>query len=419
MGLYITVILGEYLGWIPHIPRYQFDPGFYGNASVTLHNAATVVLIFLFAAFFAAFINRIIRSRETEVVTERDKLITLINNLIDGIILFDHTGRIEFLNSYAKSILLADTTDKTAITHLFKANVANPTLTPLVDFVNASIERPYATKEITLQYNTEHTILQVTVVRIAEERHQMGSLVILHNITREKDLDEIKSDFISVAAHQLRTPLSTLKWLFQLLLDGDAGELTEKQRDLLSKGAARNTEVVEMVNSLLDISEIEEGRFAYQFVPTALEEITAKIVKNSQMAAQHNAITLDYEAQPNLPTVQADHQKITMAIQNLVDNAIKYSQTGGKVRITVKQVDQTLQVAIKDQGIGMSKETQEKIFVKFYRGHEAASKEPTGSGLGLYIVRNIVKRHHGTITYTSELNKGTTFYITLPMHSEE
>lgn len=416
-ALYVGVILLEYQGILPHYWRYHFDPGFYQDIGVTVHNSATVVFILVFTAFFAAFISNILRSREASIVTERDKLTAIIDNLVDGIIVLDATGRIIIINPYAQRLLRLQSSHVVEGRLLLSA--FPDSLHNLVKLIQGAAQlSSYRNNEIQIDDDEDHLVLQVTSLQVTDaQRKRIGSLVILHNITKEKDLDRMKSEFISVAAHQLRTPLATLKWLFSMLLEGDEGTLTDKQHDLIKKGYDRNDEVIEIVNNLLDVSEIEEGRFAVKLTTSSVAELVERIVHDAQVNAQRNQITLTYSAEADTPLVTGDRQKLRMSIQNLIDNAIKYSKPGQTVTVHVgtQPAHHELVVTITDHGIGMSEETQDRLFTKFYRGKEAVVKEPTGSGLGLYIVRSIIEKHGGRIEYTSALGEGTAFSIHLPI----
>jgi len=413
--LYVALITLEYNGIIPHQSRYSFDPGFYQNIGVTVHNTATVVFIMTFTAFFAAFINNLIRQRENQIVSERDKVITIVNNLVDGIIMLDPKGRVVLMNPYAQRILRLEPRDflhKALSAHAFSSR-----LQPLIKFIDAATHEPvYATTELTLDDDGDYLIVQVTALQVSDSAGvSIGSLVILRNITKEKDLDQMKSDFISIAAHQLRTPLATLKWLFKMLLDGDAGTLDPKQLDLLSKGYARNDEVIEIVNNLLDISEIDDGRAPYKFSQGSIVELVQKIVESSQVNAQLKQVHLTFQSTDLIPPLKFDRQKLKMALQNLIDNAMKYSNPNGVVAVDMHIESDEVIVTVTDHGIGMSDETKSKLFTKFFRGREATTKDPTGSGLGLYIVRNIIEKHGGAIEFDSTLGKGTVFTVRLPL----
>lgn len=415
VALYVGVIALEYQGVLPHISRYAFDPGFYQNIGVTVHNGATVVFILVFTSFFAAFINNIIRQHQEDTASERDKVVAIMNNLADGIILLDHNGRVVLMNPYAQRLLHVHT--RQYANKLLQSSQFPKSLRPLVDFIQRATREPvYESTELTLEEDREHTIIQATALQVTDsDNTNIGSLVILRNITKEKDLDQMKSDFISVAAHQLRTPLATLKWLFKLLLDGDGGALTDKQMDLIAKGYQRNDEVIEIVNNLLDVSEIEGGRLPFTFTETTLTDILKQVVDASQVHAQRKQVTVTLKQLHDLPPLKIDRQKIKMAVQNLIDNAVKYSNSNNAVTVEYSIDNDEVVVQIVDQGIGMSEETKDKLFTKFFRGREAVSKDPSGSGLGLYIVRNIIVKHGGSIDFTSQLGKGTTFTIRLPI----
>lgn len=412
--LYVAVITLEYQGILPHIARYNFDPGFYHNIGVTVHNGATVVLMLVFTAFFAAFISNVIRSREAGIRSERDKIAAIVDNLVDGVIMLNQHGRVILMNPYAQRVL-----------HISFNEYRNRRLNPdefseplhdLIEFISSTTDEVvYRNKEFFVDEVGDRVVLQVTTLSmISEAGSRIGSLIILHNITREKDLDQMKSDFISVAAHQLRTPLATLKWLFKIMIDGDGGDLTAKQRDLMTKGYRRNNEVIEIVNNLLDVSEIEDGRFPYKFISDSLAPLVEQVISSVQDTAHNKGLTIKYVADEHLPFVSVDRPKIKMAIQNLVDNAIKYSLPKTTIHIELRVRDNGVELNVRDEGIGMSEETQQKVFTKFYRGKEAISQDTTGSGLGLYIVRSIIDHHGGIIEYESTLGQGTTFTIYLP-----
>ncbi len=415
VALYAGVIFLEFKNIIPHFSRYNFDPGFHQNIGVTVHNGATVILILIFTAFFAAFISNIIRSREGAIISERDKVTTIVDNLVDGVIMIDTSGFVRLINPYAQHLLQLDRAEH--IHSRLRIEDFAPPLHSLVKFINNAVqEQTYKSQEVRIEEEDDHIILQITALLLTSKGgHRIGHLIIMRNITREKDLDQMKSDFISVAAHQLRTPLATLKWLFKMLLDGDGGQLNEKQTDLLGKGFERNNEVIEIVNNLLDVSEIEDGRFPYKFLNCSLGDIVNQVAHDTQVNAERKNIRMEIAIDNTIAQLKLDRQKFKMAVQNLVDNAIKYSHRDSTVKVSLDKENDRVVLRVKDNGIGMSDESKDKIFTKFFRGKEASIQDPTGSGLGLYIVRNIVEKHGGKITYSSELNKGTTFIIRLPV----
>ncbi len=415
--LYLSVIVLEYVNILPHQPRYGFGLGYYHQLGATIDKGVTVGLILVFTAFFTAFINNLIRQRELAVTVERDKMIAIVNNLVDGIILLDRVGQLVLLNPYAQRLLQITEQQLPLTLSLMQPPPAVTGLQSLYDFIVSAAAAPvYQTTELTIGQQDERLVLQATALQVVNSHSQpIGALVILRNITREKDLDQIKSDFISVAAHQLRTPLSTLKWLFKLLIDGDAGSLTERQKELLTKGYYRNDEVIDIVNNLLDVSEIDDGRTPYKFTVGSVNDVLQQAIDIVQVNADRKEVKLKVETAAAIPPLKFDRQKIKMVFQNLLDNAIKYSNTKKIVTVTMVVAGDEVVCTVTDQGIGMSPDTISKLFTKFFRGKEATLKDPSGSGLGLYIVRSIVEKHGGSIECTSHLHEGTQFVVRLPV----
>lgn len=414
--LYLAVITLEYYEIVEHHWRYNMNPGFYQNIAVTVHNSATVVLVIIFTAFFAAFIGRIIRSREEALIAESEKVTLTLNNLIDAVMVLDAQQHVILLNPPAEKLFQEKA--KKIFNKKFQQIPWSRNLKPIIDFIIKSfMSGTDHSQAITIDNANEKAVYKVNCLAIFDRHNQIrGFLTTLRDMTREKELDKLKSDFLSIAAHQLRTPLSTIKWLFQMLLDGDAGALSDKQKDLLSKGYQRNIEVIEIVNNLLDASEIEEGKLPFHYEHCSLDKILEQVYHlGCDNSKQKNIEFIYNKSDIPLPAMKIDIQKIRVSIQNLVDNAIKYTHPHGKVVLDIKVQKDCVLIIVSDNGIGIPLFDQNKIFTKFYRSHNATLEEPTGSGLGLYIVRNVILGHQGKIWFDSQLNKGTTFYIKLPI----
>ncbi len=411
---YTAVIILEFNHTIPHFPRYHHNPGFFGNAEITLANTISVDLILLFTAMFSVFVNRIIHDRELQITVERDKVRSILNSLEDGIIMLDAHKQVLLINPPARDMLRLYEDFKGP--ELRKQDFPK-SFHKLIQVVREQTDAKRLGQEIMVTEGENIIYIQVDSIPIYAADGQILSWVkVLHDITREKELDAIKSDFISVAAHQLRTPLAALKWFFKIMSEGDAGKVTKRQNELLEQAYQRNNEVIEIVNNLLDISEIEEGRFPYEFEEGNLTELIETVIKNSQPDADHKKIKLDFKKKKKkLPPIEMDQQKMKMALQNLVDNAVKYSPEGSTIDVNATIKNNRYFVAISDKGIGIPKEEQQKIFSKFFRGRNAKEKETTGSGLGLYIVKNVIQRHRGQIWFDSDIGKGTTFFLSLPI----
>ena len=231
-----------------------------------------------------------------------------------------------------------------------------------------------------------------------------------------KELDQLKTEFISIASHQLRTPLSAIKWSLKMLLDKDLGPLNDEQAELISKGYQSNERMINLINDLLNVSRIEEGRMSYLFVEQSIEPILRELIDEQQHAAREKHITIELNSgSGKLPFVRLDTQKIHLGLQNLLDNAIKYTSFDGKVKINVTIEKEELVVSIQDTGVGIPTSQQPRVFSKFFRGDNVMRMQTEGTGLGLFIAHNIIEKHHGRIWFESHEGKGTTFYAALPL----
>ncbi|MEK7649787.1 MAG: HAMP domain-containing sensor histidine kinase [Patescibacteria group bacterium] len=235
---------------------------------------------------------------------------------------------------------------------------------------------------------------------------------------RQEEVSQLKSEFISIAAHQLRTPLSIQKWVYQGIIDGDFGKITKNQREAVEKGTIANESMIRLVHNLLDAARIEEGRFGFKFEPMDIVAFTKKIIDEKMILAKAKNITLTLgrvtDAQIML---NADPDRLSIAIGNIIENAIRYTASGGTVSVRLEADNTFAIIKISDTGIGIAAEDQPRMFTRFYRGSNVMHMETEGTGLGLFITKNIVVAHGGDISFHSEEGKGTTFLIRLPRAS--
>ncbi|HZX49931.1 MAG TPA: sensor histidine kinase [Candidatus Paceibacterota bacterium] len=234
--------------------------------------------------------------------------------------------------------------------------------------------------------------------------------------SREENLSKLKSEFVSIVAHQLRTPLSALKWALSLF-EETKEKIPADQKDLLQKMTVSNERMIRLVNDLLDAARIEEGRFVYNRTLITFEDLAKSVLATVKQKANQKKVTVTLQKpKETLPSILVDKEALGLALQNLVENAIHYTLPKGKVQITaMRSEDSSLLVSVEDTGIGIAKEEKERIFSKFFRGTNAIRLETEGSGLGLFIVKNIVEAHGGKIWFESTQNKGTTFHFTVPL----
>jgi len=231
-----------------------------------------------------------------------------------------------------------------------------------------------------------------------------------------KQLDEAKSEFVSIASHQLRTPLTIIKGYISIMLEGGFGSFSEGARDSLEKVYESNERLIRLVENLLNISRIESGRLKFNFEASNLTELLSGVVEELESVADKKNIELVFKVQKkNLPLVNIDREKIRQVAMNLVDNAIKYSQKG-KITISVKLDKENMLVSVADHGMGMSKDDQLSLFEKFSRGTDVSLVHTDGTGLGLYVAKQMIKAHGGRIwAESSGLGRGSKFYFSLPV----
>ncbi len=227
-----------------------------------------------------------------------------------------------------------------------------------------------------------------------------------------KALDEAKSKFISVAAHQLRTPLSAIKWILHMINLGQFKDEVERQ-DFLHKATESTDRMISLVNDLLEVDHIESGKDHFAFLPVDCSDLISAVVSDvSALAEERNiSVATDMKAQAK---VVGDSTKLRDLFQNLIENAIKYTSPNGTVRVSSTEEDTCVSIVIQDSGIGIPDDEQDQIFSKFFRAPNALKTQTVGSGLGLFIAKEIVKRHGGKIWFESKVGTGTTFFVNLP-----
>jgi len=227
------------------------------------------------------------------------------------------------------------------------------------------------------------------------------------------EISRVKSDFISTAAHQLRTPLTGIRWAIEAL---ELEELTEGQKALVASAKEKSHQLVSVVGTLLDISSIESGKYKYVFVPIDLDQLIEEVTRDFEPMAVKAQVSLLFEKSGQGTSYpRADRERIRWVLNNLIENAIRYTPAGGMVRITTEVTPERAYVRVRDTGIGIAPEDRGNIFERFYRTPTAIAKENSGNGLGLYIARTIATDHGGELSFAAnEAGPGTTFTLSLP-----
>lgn len=358
------------------------------------------------------------------LAAERNKLDVIISAISDGVIALDSKRKILFFNKAAEKITAVDTKtvlgqpiDRVIRVFDKTAELFIPQYCPRKTGFEGII---FQKENLALEsVSGKKSSVNVITGQVKEgEKIRLGYILTLHDITREKRVEEMKSEFVSVAAHQLRTPLSALKWALRMVLDKMFGPMPSGQQEILERAYEANERMIGLVNDLLSVSRIEEGRYIFKRIETSIEEILKKVLDESLQKIKDKKIQLRYATPAKkIPLILGDPDMLTLAIQNLVDNAISYTASKGQIVIAIQQTDQGIQFTIKDTGIGIPLEQQSRVFTKFFRGKNAALIETNGSGLGLFITRNIIESHQGKLWFESKEKQGSAFSFILPIHT--
>jgi two-component system, OmpR family, phosphate regulon sensor histidine kinase PhoR len=354
-----------------------------------------------------------------EISKEKDYLQTILKGMMEGVLVVDGRGRILMVNDALRRLLslASDVSDKMPLEIIRNAELEGAIRKAIQDGENVALE-------LDLNKSGEKTI-EVNVVSILPSNKKMdedsegirGAIAVFHDITRLKQLEKIRQDFVANVSHELRTPLTTIKGYAETLLDG---ALKEDQAFQFVQVIKRHTDrLTKIVEDLLMLSRIETKEFQLKMEAIPLRDFIDDVVEFVKEPAEKKEISLSRNEIPSSLVVQADRDYLEQILINLLDNAIKYTPEGGRVTVSAIEKDsKEIQFSVEDNGIGIPKEDLSRIFERFYRVDKGRSKEMGGTGLGLSIVKHLVQAHGGRVWVESQPGKGSVFYFTLPNRSE-
>jgi signal transduction histidine kinase/CheY-like chemotaxis protein len=343
---------------------------------------------------------------------EASKNQTILESIADGVIVFNREDRAIVANP-AISHLLNIPNDKIInrnIAEIMASHVSQANQTLVLDMLkDKAINRPpmkldWGEKTLSISLASLHSSVDGTT----------GTVAVFRDFTREAEIDQMKSDFVSIASHELRTPLTSIKGYLDLVIHGNAGAITTQQEEFLQI-AKNNTERLHLlVKDLLDVSRIETGNLELDVQLISLQALINTAVRSIRNQFNERDLTIEVDLPDNLPNVFGDSNRITQVLVNLLSNAYKYTEKGGAT-IQAREVGNAIQIDIADTGLGISDEDQEKLFTRFFRASDSAVRKQSGTGLGLSITKSLVEMHGGEIWIKSKLNKGTTVSFTMPL----
>lgn len=347
-----------------------------------------------------------------QVNREKNKTDRIIREISDGVIVTDREGRYLLINPAGVRLLGKKGDDPYAdLTGLSR-------IPGLAEIFENSAEA--ATKEIEVQDPGLDTprVLKATAVPLKNERGDLlGKVAVLHDITSFKEVDRLKSDFVSQVSHELRTPLTSIKGYIDNLKDGIAGELSGKQVTYLDRMSRNADYLAALISDLLDVSRIESGKMTLFPSRFSFRNLIESVVKILRPNLEEKHLEFELKAFPEEPRMEGDHSKLEQVVTNLVVNAIKFTPPGGRITISLERDEKFVTTSIRDTGIGIPADKQSRIFDRFYRVEPEIPSKGNGTGLGLYIAKNIIEMHGGRIWVTSEVGHGSEFSFTLPIHT--
>jgi PAS domain S-box-containing protein len=347
----------------------------------------------------------------------------LFTSIGDGAISTDEFGRITRVNPAAQNLL--GYTEKELLGAWFPKKITAVTFDDApVNLIDRPITKAFLTgKPISDKFyyrrkNGQKVPVAVNVSPILLNGKPLGAIEVFRDITLEQEVDRMKSEFISLASHQLRTPLSAIKTYTHMLFDGYTGELNTAQKNSLSTIIGASNRMNELISTLLNITRMESGTIAVTPKLVRIDILAEDVVKELALMAESKFIKLATAASPKTGiTLSTDSLILKEVLTNLVSNAIKYTPEKGRVVIKLRLQGDTVRVEVKDSGWGIPEFSQDQIFSKFFRAHNIVKRETTGTGLGLYLVKGLVDALGGRIWFTSEEGKGTSFFFSLPRKS--
>lgn len=370
-----------------------------------------------------------LESLNTSLATEKARaegVLRYLRSIGEGVYATDRNGTVVFVNDAAMG-LVGQTeeqligSDSRELFHFCVGKEINADcLLPTERALEESRTHVFPRGTFLLRADHQPLPISGTFAPIFEDGRTVGAIIVFQDITERYELEKMKENFLSIAAHQLRTPLGSMRWSMELLKGGDLGAVSPEAQAALSQLYENSGRMLTIVNDLLNVSRIDQGRAKEESVTVDMLALLDEVITTMQGAMEERKIQLEFQPpKKKLPPLTVARKHLFEAIENLVANAVRYNREGGKITITLGQEKQDIVLSVTDTGIGIPEGDQKKIFSKFFRAANAVKHFTDGSGLGLSVVKSYIEENDGTVTFVSTQDVGTTFTVRLPIERKK
>lgn len=412
--------VSEYITFANKNVKLVIFPTF--RSEVNIRTTVYAIISLLFLLIIITFLW-LLQKRRSLLLNEIAKTEALIFGIGDGLVACDKNGIITLVNEKAEKLCGYISSESIGKSYY--------DIWKLVDKKGVEVPKNLRPFHIALTENKVTTVtiashlyilkkdgtrfpLESTITPIIVKNKVEGAIAVFRDITKEDEIDRMKTEFLSLATHQLLTPSTAIKWMTDLMLKGKMGLLKKKQKECVNDIYNSNESMIKLINSLLNISRIESGRIIIDPKPTLLNDLVKETARELKNKINIKKQSLKFDLEKNLPKINVDQNLISEVYKNILTNAIKYTPENGKIIVSITSDKENIISKISDNGYGIPENEQVKVFEKFYRGENIKTKKE-GSGLGLYLVKQIIEVSGGKVGFESKVGKGTSFWFSLPL----
>ena len=351
-----------------------------------------------------------------DIADSKSRLGVMVNSLTDGVMTTDARKLIVQVNP--AFLHMIDYHGEEVVGRHVNDIIDNENLLKSIDLALSMAPDMFAeiTNDIEIIDNSDEKFFSARCTPFRGRTNEnLGTITVLHDITALKKMDQMKSDFVSMVSHEVRSPMNSLLMQLKIISDGLAGAVTEKQKEILQRASEKILNLNNLVTELLDLSRIESGLISHEKEQVDMGNLLSEQLVFHNPYAADKKISIQLNCPNDLPSILVNRQNLEEVFSNLITNAIKYSPIGSSITISAIVENEYLKIELADTGYGISDEDLDKIFTRFYRAKDCNTREIQGTGLGLAIVKSIIESHHGKISVASEVDSGTTFTVLLPL----